>query len=82
MRYRRVVQLERDTAEHLAAATAFLGSGDYTAADRELAEVRGHLEAAGYRQGPLQEKMAELALPIAAVKRFEEFQSLRRMALA
>ena len=76
--YRRAAQLERDAGEHLAAATAFVGSGNYHAADRELADARGHLEAAGYRQGPLQEKLAELALPIAAIKRFEEFQALRQ----
>ncbi|MHB8974088.1 MAG: protein kinase domain-containing protein [Pirellulaceae bacterium] len=76
--YRRAAQLERDAGEHLAAATALLDSGNYAAADREWADARGHLESAGYRQGPLQEEMTELALPIAAVKRFEEFQSLRQ----
>ena len=45
--YRRAVQLERDAGKHLAAATAFLGSGNYAAADRELADVRGRLESAG-----------------------------------
>ena len=76
--YRRATLLEQDAGEHLAAATAFLGSGNYAAADRELADARGHLEAAGRSRGLLQDKMVQLALPIAAVKRFEEFQSLRQ----
>ena len=57
--YRRTTLLERDAGEHLAAATAFLGSGNYTAADRELADARGHLEAAGNDTGPLAEKVTD-----------------------
>ena len=51
-RYRRSVQLASDVGTHLAAAGAFLRSADYAAADRELADARGHLEAAGYGRGP------------------------------
>ena len=76
--YRRAMQLERDAGEHMAAATALIGSGNYTAADHELAVARGHLDVAEYRQGPLEQRMTELARPLAAIKRFEEFQSLRQ----
>ena len=76
--YRRAAQLERMPGSTWRRPTAFLHAADYAAADRELANVRGHFEAAGYRQGPLQEKMAELAQPLAAIKRFEEFQTLRQ----
>ena len=79
--YRRAVQLERDGGEHLAAAGAFLRSGNYTAADRELADARGHLEAAGYGAGPLAEEVTVLTAAIAAktqaIEQFERFQNLR-----
>jgi tetratricopeptide (TPR) repeat protein len=79
--YRRTTLLERDAGEHLAAATAFIGSGDYTAADRELADARGHLEAAGNDAGPLAEKVTSLTAAIAAKAQamgdFEQFQNLR-----
>jgi tetratricopeptide (TPR) repeat protein len=75
--YRRTAQLELNAGEHLAAAEAYLHAADYAAADRELANVRGHFEATAYHQGPLQEKMAKLAQPLAVIKRFQEFQALR-----
>ena len=79
--YRRATLLEQDAGEHLAAATAFLGSGDYTAADRELANARGRLESAGYREGPLQENVTDLTAAIAAktqsIGDFGQFQELR-----
>ncbi|MHB8861531.1 MAG: tetratricopeptide repeat protein, partial [Pirellulaceae bacterium] len=79
--YRRAARLERDAGEHLAAATAFLGSGNYTAADRELADARGHLEAAGNDAGPLAENVTSLTAAIAAktqaIADFEQFQNLR-----
>ena len=80
--YRRITLLERDAGEHLAAATAFLGSGNYTAADRELADARGHLEAAGDDTGPLAENVISLTAAIAAKTQamgdFEQFQDLRQ----
>ena len=80
--YRRTAQLQRDAGEHLAAATAFVGSGNYTAADRELADVRGRLESAGYREGPLQENVTDLTTAIAAkteaISDFSQFQNLRQ----
>ncbi len=80
--YRRTALLERDAGEHLAAATAFLGSGNYTAADRELADARGHLEAAGNDKGPLAENVTSLTAAIAAKTQamgdFEQFQDLRQ----
>ncbi len=80
--YRRIALLERDAGEHLAAATAFLGSGNYTAADRELADARGHLEAAGNDTGPLAENVTSLTAAIAAKTQamgdFEQFQDLRQ----
>ncbi|MHB8974423.1 MAG: protein kinase domain-containing protein [Pirellulaceae bacterium] len=79
--YRRTSLLKRDAGEHLAAATAFLGSGNYTAADRELADARGHLEAASYGPGPLADTVTDLTVAITAktqaIGDFEQFQKLR-----
>ncbi|MHB8969955.1 MAG: tetratricopeptide repeat protein [Pirellulaceae bacterium] len=79
--YRRTSLLKRDAGEHLAAAIAFLGSGNYTAADRELADARGHLEAASYGTGPLADTVTDLTVTIAAktqsIGDFEQFQELR-----
>ena len=55
--------------------------GNYTAADRELADARGHLEAAGNGAGPLADKVTDLTAAIAAktqaIGDFEQFQDLR-----
>ena len=79
--FRRAVQLDRDSREHFAAAAAFLGAADYTAADRELADARGHLEAANYGRGPLSDEVTrigrELSAKHQAIKQFDEFQQFR-----
>jgi tetratricopeptide (TPR) repeat protein len=78
----RTLQLERDAGEHLAAAEAFLRAADYPRAERELADLRGHFEAAGCGQGPLSEKMTALAKQLSAanraIERFKQFQTLRQ----
>ena len=79
--HRRATQLEWAVGTHLAASAVLLKSGNYTAADREIAEARGHLKAEGYVAGPLTESVtrltAEIAARIEAIERFEQFQSLR-----
>ena len=79
--YRQSVQLASDVESHLAAAGAFLQSADYPAAGRELADARGHLETAGYGEGPLAEEVDGLTEELSAkqrvIERFDEFQKLR-----
>ena len=79
--YRRAVALDKEVGEHVAAAEAFLQSKDYAAADRQLADAQGHIEAAGYGEGPLADDVMRLTEESSAkrraIERFDEFQRLR-----
>ena len=77
-RYQKVLQIQ----EHLTAAGAFLQSGDYVAADRELAEARGRLGAVFYPSRGLAADLAGLTGQVSGKKeaeeRFQRFQEYRQ----
>ena len=79
--YQRSVDLERTVGGNLAAARAFFESEDFLAATRQLAEAQGRLEVSQYGQGPLLDKVAQLAVQASrngdAIEQFNRFQELR-----
>ena len=78
----RRVELEADVGRELAAAEAFLLSGNYPAASQSLGEARGHLAQAQCRTGPLATSLTELSQQVSAKtlaeQQFNRFQELRQ----